>query len=79
MSVSRTVPGLRDAIFDVLDQLRSGEITPRAARVQLETAKTICLTVACEYRELQVFQKQIEIEEHVKRLENHPAVIEYDT
>ena len=78
MSVSRTVPGLRDAIFDVLDKLRSGDITPRAARVQLETAKTICLTVHCEYRELQVFQKQIEIDNHMKRLEDQSGVIEYE-
>ena len=78
MSVSRTVPGLRDSMFDVLDQLRSGDISLRAARVQLETAKTICLTVACEYRELQVFQKQIEIDNHMKRLEDQSGVIEYE-
>ena len=70
MSVSRTVPGLRDSMFDVLDQLRGGKISLRAARVQLETAKTICLTVACEYKELQVFQKQIEVEERMRVIEH---------
>jgi hypothetical protein len=75
--VSRTVPGLREAMFDVLDQLRGGDISHRAARAQLETAKTICLTVACEYRELQVLQKQIEIEHQVARIEHNPEVIDY--
>ena len=77
MSVSRTVPGLRDAMFDVLDKLRSGKITQRAARVQLETAKTICLTVHTEAKELQVFQQQIELDEKVRRIEDQRGVIEH--
>lgn len=76
--VMRTVPGLRDAMFDVLDQLRRGEVSLRAARAQLDAAKTICLTVACEYRELQVLQKQIEVERQVNQLEHQSDVIEYD-
>jgi len=76
-NVHRNIPGLRDAMFDVLDQLRKGEITLSKARVQLEAAKTICLTVACERTELQVLQQQIELEQKVAQLENQRRVIEY--
>ena len=77
--VSRTVPGLRDAMFDVLEKLRNGDISHRGARVQMEAAKTICLTVACEYRELQVLQKQIEVEHQVALLEDNSRVIDHET
>jgi hypothetical protein len=75
--VSRTVPGLRSAMFDVLDQLRGGEISHRAARSQMETAKTICLTVVCERQELEVVQKQIEVERQIAQLEDQRKVIEH--
>lgn len=72
--VGRSVPGLRDSMFDVLDQLRNGKITHRAARVQMEAAKTICLTVHSEHRELQVIQKQIEVEDQLKRIEDQRVI-----
>ena len=64
-STRRNIHGLRDAMFDVLDQLRDGSISLRMARSQMEAAKTICLTVACERQELDVIQKQIEINERM--------------
>ena len=76
-NVHRNIPGLRDAMFDVLDQLRRGEITLSKARVQLEAAKTICLTVASERMELQVLQQQIELEQKVAQLEHKREAIEY--
>ena len=76
-NVKRSVPGLRDAMFDVLDQLRSGDITARAARVQMEAAKTICLTVACERTELHVIQQQIELDQKIQQVEDRRHLIEY--
>jgi hypothetical protein len=71
------MPGLRDAMFDVLENLRNGEITVKDARAQLEAAKTICLTVACERTELQIFQQQIELDEKLGRLEDKRRTIEH--
>ena len=76
-NVSRSVPGLRDAMFDVLDQLRRGEISQKVAKAQMETAKTICLTVVCERQELEVVQKQIEVQRQIEQLEDQRKVIEY--
>ncbi len=68
MIVQRSISGLRDAMFDVLDQLRNGEITQSMARTQMEAAKAVCMTVVCEMRELEVVQKQIELEQQVQQL-----------
>lgn len=75
-NVARNVQGLREAMFDVLDRLRNNDITLREARAQMETAKTICLTVACERTELQVLQYQIELEQKIQQIEDK-RVIEY--
>ena len=77
-TVNRTVPGLRDAMFDVLEALRGGKISLQAARTQLETAKTICMTVACERTELQIIQHQIELESRMAQIEDQRKVIDYD-
>ena len=76
-AVIRSVPGLRDSMFDVLDKLRSGEISQGAARTQMEAAKTICLTVACERTELDVLQKQIQVQHQVEQLEDQRRVIDH--
>lgn len=69
MSVSRSAHGLREAMFDVLDQLRSGEISHRQAKAQIETAKAIFLTVELERKEVQLMREQIELEENLKLIE----------
>lgn len=76
-SVNRNIHGLRDAMFDVLDLLRAGKITLSQARAQMETAKTICLTVACERQELEILQRQIELDERVSLMSNR-RVIEHE-
>lgn len=77
-NVDRNIVGLRDAMFDVLDKLRTGDVSHRTARLQMETAKTICLTVATEYTELKVLQKQIEVQEKIKLLEDNSRVIDHE-
>ena len=77
-NVNRSIPGLREAMYDVLDKLRQGDLSLSAARVQVDTAKTICLTVVSEYKELQVLQKQIEVQNQVALLENNSKVIDHE-
>lgn len=77
MKVSRTAHGLRDAMFDVLDQLREGKITARQAKMQMEAAKAVCMTIEYERRELALVREQIELDEKLKIIEgavNAPAI-----
>ena len=69
MSVTRTAHGLREAMFDVLDQLRAGSITQRQAKAQIEAAKAIFLTVELERKEVQLMREQIELEQNLKIIE----------
>ena len=66
--VSRTAPGLRDAMFDLLDDLRNGRATPPQARAQCETADRIMDTVRMEAMELAVMQAQLEMRRSLKLL-----------
>ena len=78
--VGRSVHGLRDAMFDVLDNLREGTISLRQARMQMEAAKTICLTVAYERQEIEILHRQIELSERIKVIDDkrQQKVIEHE-
>jgi len=69
MKVQRTAHGLRDAMFDVLDDLREGNISARQAKVQMEAAKAVCMTIEYERQELAVVRDQIELDERLKVIE----------
>ena len=66
--VSRTAPGLRDAMFDLLDDLRNGRTTPPQARAQCETADRIMDTVRMEAMELSVMRAQLDMQRDLKLL-----------
>ncbi len=44
----RTSAGLRDALFEVLDDLRNGDIEPSGAKAVAGLAREICSTVKLE-------------------------------
>ena len=67
--VNRSAGGMRNAMFDVLDKLRAGEISPRQARAQMEAVKSVCLTLAYERQEIQLIKEQIELDERMKLIE----------
>lgn len=75
--LNRSIHGLRDSMFDVLEQLRNKEISLSQAKAQMEAAKAVCMTVACEREELEVMQKQIELEEKLSLVQNRREAIEH--
>lgn len=44
----RTSAGLREVLFEAMDNLRNGEIEPTEAKALASVAQTICATVALE-------------------------------
>lgn len=46
--IERTSAGLRDALFEAMDNLRNGEIEPMEAKALSSLAKEICQTVKLE-------------------------------
>lgn len=67
--VQRSASGMRDAMFDVLEQLRNGEISPRQARAQMEAVKSICMTLQYERQEMMLIKEQIELDEKMRVIE----------
>lgn len=67
--VDRSASGMRDAMFDVLDQLRAGHISTRQARAQMEAVKSVCLTLHYERQEVQLVREQIELDERMRVIE----------
>jgi hypothetical protein len=67
--VQRNASGMRDAMFDVLEQLRNREISPRQARAQMEAVKSICMTLQYERQEMMLIKEQIELDEKMKIIE----------
>jgi protein tyrosine phosphatase len=75
--VNRNASGLRDAMFDVLDQLRAGQITARQARAQMDAVKHVCLTLQYERQEVQLIKEQIELDEKMRLIQgqvNHRSI-----
>lgn len=75
MKVDRTTHGLREAMFDLLEGLREGRVSLSQARVQVEVAKAVCLTVVCERQELEILQRQIALDDQMTR---RAKVIEHE-
>lgn len=75
MAVNRSTHGLRDSMFDLLDALRDGKVSLSQARMQVEVAKAICLTVVCERHELDILQRQIALDD---KMTARSRVIEHD-
>lgn len=61
-AVSRTAPGLRNALFDLLDGLRAGTVKPSQARAQCEVAQRIMETVRMEAGEIAVLEAGLALE-----------------
>lgn len=62
-TVSRTSAGLRDAIFDELDAIRSGESNPTRANAVAKLAGSIVETVRME----------VEVQKHLRQLPTQQA------
>ena len=64
--VHRSGAGMREAMFEVLDQLRDGDISQRQAKAQMEAVKAVCMTLAYERQEVQLIKEQIELDEKMR-------------
>lgn len=80
MSVSRTASGLRNSLFELLDDLRAGKVKAVDAKAQCNVAQKIMDTVRMELAENEVVRTSLELErmvdEHnrraLKAVENAP-------
>lgn len=61
MATERSPAGLRDALFDLLDKVRSGEVSPKKARVQCEIAAKIIDTGRLELQTIEAARKGLEL------------------
>ena len=61
MAVNRTPSGLRDALFDLLDDVRSGNVTPRRAKIQCDIAARIIDTGRLELQTVQAARQGLEL------------------
>lgn len=61
MSVERTPSGLRDALFDLMDGVRSGEVSARKAKIQCDIAARIIDTGRLELQTVEAARKGLEL------------------
>ena len=63
--ISRSPQGLRDALFELLDGLRNGDVTARQARVQCEVAARIIDTGRLEVAMVTAAREGLELAEMI--------------
>lgn len=61
MAVERSPSGLREALFDLLDGLRGGSVSPRQAKIQCEIAAKIIDTGRLELQTVQAARQGLEL------------------
>lgn len=61
MAVERSPSGLREALFDLLDNVRSGEVSPRKAKIQCDIAGKIIETGRLELQTVQAARQGLEL------------------
>lgn len=61
MAVERTPSGLRDALFDLLDSVRDGSVSPRRAKIQCDIAARIIETGRLELQTIQAARQGLEL------------------
>jgi hypothetical protein len=61
MAVERSPSGLRDALFELLDGIRSGTVTTKQARMQCEIASRIIDTGRLELQAIQAARQGLEL------------------